>query len=123
MRIDNGKDRSILNGIGRVIDDYRIYVCKTNKGWYRLYRQGQRSWDAVCFVPSQGSDHEHGYGVSIHGNANTIMQKVEDTVEVKEWHLFVSETEYRKAVMAIVATGEIDGVLDVQIIKKKEEES
>ena len=121
MRIDNGKNRSILHGTGKVKDDGRVYLCKTIRGWYRLYRQGQRSWEAVCIVPSKNADYKEGRGVNIHGNADTIMRKVEETVEVEEWHMLWHETEYRKAVMAIVATGEIDGVLDVQIIKKGEE--
>jgi len=121
MRIDNGKNISILHDTGKVKDDGRVYLCKTIRGWYRLYRQGQRSWEAVCVVPKKNADYKTGRGVSIHGNAENIMRKVEEAMVVEEWHMLWHEAEYRKALVAIVATGEIDGVLDVQIIKKGEE--
>ena len=105
--------------MGKVRADGRIYICKTADGWFRLYRQGQRSWSGVCIVPKpveSNVNYLENEGVSIHGNASDIASKLEDIIggEV-EWHVLWNEIEYRKCLMAIVATGRIDGEIRIEI--------
>ena len=50
----------------KIKDNGDIHLIKTTKGWFRFYRQGQRSWEAVCIVPKVRPDYSRGEGVSIH---------------------------------------------------------
>ena len=97
----------------------KIYLINTQKGWYRIYRQGQRSWDAVCVMPNRFTDYKSGIGVSVKGNAGSIMEELEKfTGGTLEIHVLWSEAVYRQAMMSIAGSGQIDNRFKVEFIKE-----
>ena len=104
----------------KIKDNGDIHLIKTTKGWFRFYRQGQRSWEAVCIVPKVRPDYSRGEGVSIHGNAVELMDKVLTSLDVIERHILKSEMEYRTAIMSIVATGEIGNKFKIEFLKDED---
>jgi len=106
------------------VRENRVYLMHVKAGWYRIYRQGQRSWMAVCVVPSQTPRYTKHEGVSIKGDASNIITKVRETFVEPDTpvYQFANEASYREAMMAIVAGGRIDTKVDVALIKDTEEE-
>lgn len=100
------------------VRESKIYLCNTPKGWYRIYRQGQRSWEAVCVMPPNFTDYRREDGKTIKGNADTILQKLrefgDDTIDI---HVLHSESMYRTAMMSIAGSGKIDTEFEVEFIK------
>ena len=98
-----------------VKDDGKIRIFKTAKGWYRLYRQGQRSWEAVCIIPTKNPKYLHKEGTSFHGNATNVM----DGIEVLEEHILPNEFHYRTALMSIAGTGKIGVKFNVKFLDEE----
>ena len=97
----------------------KIYLINTQKGWYRIFRQGQRSWEAVCVMPNRFTDYNSGIGVSVKGNKGTIMQELENfTGGTLEIHILWNEHIYRQAMMSIAGSGKIDSRFKVEFIKE-----
>jgi len=100
--------------------DSKVYICKTTNGWYRIYRQGQRSWDAVCVVPTDAPEYERNGARTVHGNKSSIVSELESIVTIHEFYMLNNEVEYRKTLMSIVATGDMDKSFNFEIIQEEE---
>lgn len=97
-----------------------IYLIASDKGWYRVFRQGQRSWEAVCIVPTNNPSYKKDEGVSIAGNAINLLDKFKAAVVIYGMYRLTNETQYRMALMSIAGTGKIDSKFKVEFIKDEE---
>lgn len=102
------------------LNERYIYLIASDKGWYRVFRQGQRSWEAVGIVPTNNPSYQKDEGVSIAGNASNLLDRVSKDVEIYGMYKLNSEAQYRMALMSIAGTGKIDSKFKVEFIKDEE---
>ena len=109
-----------MQRITKLLDGNGVYLFKTNKGWYRAYRQSQKVWHCVCIVPSGKTRYTNNEGLTVIGNASSLVSKVATQFEVYEKHGLPNEMAYRKALMSIVATGSIDSSFEYKTLEEGE---
>ena len=92
--------------IPKKLRDDLIYLIKTfNMGWYRVYRQSEKIWMAVCVVPTTLPKYLSGDAKVFRGNSMNVL----DEMIVSQIYKMQHESQYRKCLMAIMASGEING--------------
>ena len=101
----------------RLKDNARLLLKTDLNDWFLIKRVGQRSWEAVCVAEKYLNSYQQEQHHTIHGNSANLLDLVEDKLGVKELHEITSMTQYRQAMMSIMASGEISNIIDVEVTK------
>ena len=95
--------------------DDRVLLKTIGGNWFLVKRAGERSWEANCVADAHEADYTN---ISVHtltGNSKTIMPNIHEYYKIEKAYFITNKKQYRTAMISILATGEIDARIEVNI--------
>ena len=99
----------------KVSNDERL-LARTYKGnWFLIKRSGQRTWEAICVAQRGDSTYNNNAIHTLTGNSRDIIKKCHEVLQIKDLYSVHDQGEYRRAMMSIACSGEINSIITVEV--------
>ena len=97
-------------------NDERILVKTKDHNWFLIKRKGERSWEAICVAEAKSANYKLNTTTTVTGNSRSITKELDKAHGTEMGYWINSTKQYRTAMISILATGEIDSRINVEIV-------